>query len=79
MKIYRVNVQVDLLVEAEDEIDAEEVALDNFKEETPQIYSAVQIDDVNELTEDEQLSLPWRSWKRQNEDDLTVKEILENG
>lgn len=78
MKIYRVTIQTDILVEAENEVDAEKIALDNFREETPEFYSAIEIDNLNKLTSDEQLSLPWRSWERRGEDDLTIKEILEN-
>lgn len=82
MKIYRVTMQRDLLVEAEDEVEAEEIARENFEKdvelwhEYADCFAIEEIEKIEQLSEEETGSLPWRDWSRRNEADQTVDEII---
>lgn len=80
LKLYRVTMQTSLLVEANNEGEAETIAEDNLVEEVrngnSEFFSVENVQSVSELHPIEKGSLPWRDWNRNNEPELTVEEIL---
>ena len=80
MSIYRVTFQTCLLVECDDEVEAEEIGRDFLAEEVgnADLFGIECLSSKDQLEKIEQGSLPWRSWERRNEPDLTVEQILDS-
>ena len=80
MPIYRVTFQTELLVDCDDESEAERIGYDNLEEEVrngfSDIISVRNITSSDQLRKGERGSLPWRSSERRGEPELLVEEIL---
>lgn len=71
MKLFVVDVDLQLMVAAEDEIDAEEVAFLNLREESRNaLLHCTEVRRVADLPHDFKGTIPWGE-----EDDRTVEEI----
>ena len=66
MSIYRVTFQTCLLVECDDEVEAEEIGRDFLAEEVgnADLFGIECLSSKDQLEKIEQGSLPWRSWER---------------
>jgi hypothetical protein len=82
MPIYRVTFQTELLVDCENESEAERIGYDNLEEEVrngfSDIISVRNITSSDQLRKGERGSLPWRDAKRNRagEPEKTIAEIL---
>lgn len=78
MKLYRVTFQTGLLVEAEDERDAERIGrkflIDEVKNGTSELWSTELLESEDDLRDDERYSLPWGEGNKMKDED--VNEIL---
>jgi len=83
MAIYRVTFQTELLIDCENEAEAEEIGYDNIDYEVRNgvcdIVSMKLVDSVRQLHRGEHNSLPWRANSRNcsHEPEKTVQQILE--
>jgi len=76
MKLYRVTFQTSLLVEAQDDLEAERIGYKNIREEACKLSSIDEVKEEKQLRRSERNSLPWRSRARYDEPELTVEQIL---
>ena len=80
MKIYRVVIGTELLVECDSESDAEKISLHNLKEEVNNglstVIDIVKVESVENLKSGEFESYPWRSCDRRGEKMITIGSIL---
>lgn len=78
MKLYRVTFTTELLVECNDEREAERIGYRNLREEAfnSQFHKVETIETVEQLRRGERNSLPWRDAHRFNEPEARVEEIL---
>jgi len=80
MKLYRVTFHTELLVEANDEREAERIGDRNLESEvrngSSEVWSTELLDHEKQLRRDERGSYPWRSSTRHGEPELRVEEIL---
>jgi len=76
MKLYRVTFQTSLLVEAQDEHEAERIGYKNIREEVSELFSINHLKEEKQLRRSERNSLPWRSHDRYKEPELTVEQVL---
>lgn len=78
MPIYKVTFKTELLVECDDDLDAEKIANDHLIEEVRNGLSEVQsvelIEGYEQLNSGEGNSLPWRH--RSNTSQVTLGEVL---
>lgn len=83
MPIYRVTFQTELLVDCDDEREAERIGFKHLEEEVgnrhSEVYRVEKLENLYELKRAERGSLPWRSEDRSNSGVpyRTVDEILE--
>lgn len=82
MKLYRVTFTTALLVEAESDYEAKRVGVeclvDEVRNGTSEVYSTELLEGEWNLRRGERGSLPWRSWRRWDEPEITVEEVLKN-
>ena len=84
MPIYRVTFQTELLIDCENETEAEKIGYDNVDYEVRNgicdITSMKLIESANQLRRGEHNSLPWRANSRNwsHEPEKTVQQILES-
>jgi hypothetical protein len=82
MKLYRVTFHTEILVEANDEREAERIGDRNLESEvrngSSEVWSTEYLESVLQLRRNEWGSLPWRSPERSMEPELRVEEILGN-
>lgn len=80
MPIYRVTFHTNLLVECENENEAEKIGLQNLNDEIKNglssVFNICTIESSDELRAEESYSLPWRSNDRKREPDRDVNDIL---
>ena len=80
MSLYRVTLQSEILIDCENEHEAERIAYSNIEYEigngNVQLYSIKEITSEEQLLRAERNSLPWRSRARDREPERTVEEIL---
>jgi hypothetical protein len=83
MPIYRVTFQTELLVDCENESEAERIGFKHLEDEvrnrTSEVYRVEKLDSVDQLRRAERGSLPWRRYERNSmgESFYMVDEILE--
>jgi len=81
MSIYRVTFTTDLLVECENENEAEMIGFKNLHDEVKNclssVFSIVKLESSEQLHEGEHYSLPWRSVDRKSEAEADVNDILD--
>jgi hypothetical protein len=81
MPLYRVTFHTEILVEAQDEREAERIGDRNLGSEVmnggSEVWNTEVLESVDQLRRDERGSLPWRSSERRGEPELYVEEILE--
>lgn len=81
MKIYRVTIETELYVEANDEDEADTIALRNLVDEvrtsTSDVWSIEEITSPTQVVPDVLESLPWRAHFRHSEKEYTILELLE--
>jgi hypothetical protein len=80
MKIYRLKFETEILVECETEEEAEKIGHSSVEYEVRngmlELFSLEELESENDLQSYERGSLPWRSFKRRDEPELTVDQIL---
>ena len=81
-KLFRIEYHTSILIEAEDEREAEYIGDHHLEDEiqngTSEIWGITTIEHPDQLRREERGSLPWRNWDRRDEPELTVEEILNN-
>jgi hypothetical protein len=82
MKLYRLTYETEILVECETEEEAEKLGYSFLKHEVgngmSNLSSLEKLESENDLQSYERGSLPWRSFKRRDEPELTVDQILKD-
>jgi len=72
MKIFVVDIQRSIMVVAEDERDAESVALSNEREESPDLISAHEVKGLEQVPKEWRDTIPYG----ENEDGKTIRQIM---
>jgi len=80
MPIYRVTFQTEMLIDCENEGEAESLGYRNLPDEvgngTSEVLRVEKIESPDQLRRGENISLPWRSGDRRDEPELMVGDIL---
>ena len=80
MKLYRLTYETEILIECETEEEAEKLGYSFLQDEVSNgmsnLSSLEKLESENDLQSYERGSLPWRSFKRRDESELTVDQIL---
>lgn len=80
MKLYRVTFQTEMMVECEDERDAERIGFKHLVDEVENrgsdVFSIKLLESPDEVRRWERGSLPWRSDDRRGEPEVVVEELL---
>jgi hypothetical protein len=74
MNLYRVTVEIELMVMAKTESEASDIAILNIEDEPPSIVTARQLHSEQELRAEERGTLVYH--KAQNEHDVETEDVL---